>query len=1189
MIIERLDLVAFGHFTDDVIDLSGGPVRFHLVYGPNESGKSTSLRAIHSLLFGMPARSDDDFIHPYRSMRVGGRLVDSESGAAIDCVRRRGKKKTLLTPDEQSELDPAKLAAMLRGVDSETFSRQFGISHAELVAGGRAILEGGGDLGEMLFAAGSGTGALRKVRQRLEEDMRELFIPRGSRGALNRLLAEHQENQRQIRQLQLLPRAYEEKLKEFDRALADAAETEAQLKAETRRERRLRAIAAAVERLPERESIRSELAAIGDSIPLLDDDFRERRRDLQEEWSDIRQSVATHRQHAEDLQRQRDAQPLDPGWNEVAPDIKRLMNQLSEIESEEDELTPLRHELQRAEREADQTRQRLAANDVDSVTDGGNNPGAPANVPTRLSDAAREEINDLATRHGGLAEQLRAAEEAESELNQLLKSFTTELDRLPTPPDPSPLDAAITATPEPRILLDQLTQRRTDCQRAHAKALAALRKLGGFAGTLDEAQRLVLPAESRIAELAKRIERAEAAVGRAGVECESCQRRRDDAEAEWKEAAEDAELPTWEQRDAARLQRDETVATLRRQADSGQPIASAAIETLAAEIRCVDEIADALYRAHDRVIRRNALAETLRRANEEVGKAVQSRDDAANGLADANADWDALWSECGVNAGGPEAMRRWVIDHTTVIELASQWQDSQTAVAEASERIGHAIDHLHSALRLTAAESTDRQASDAEPADDGGERLLRLHAMARLRLDQWNQQRLRRDEAERRRDETLARLREATTRRERQQREWDRWQTRWDRVIESVIGQPDARPETIQTTLRLIDRLQTLADEAEKLRHRIDRIETKRLDYFGRAEAVARARGIAWTATDFAKIVRELSRQADEQAARNHQRELLSDQLDRKIDEITKAEAEEQRLRARLMTLCDEAGCEAIESLPQIEQESAHRRELETRFAAIDQQLRGLAESEPLDEFLADAAGYDPATLGIEIEKATAEKARLHGVWVAAEQSIGLLRGEVASMDGSEAAARLQQQQQNLVAKIRRLADRYAELAIADEMLRRSIDLYREQNQGPVLQRAAIHFSRMTGGEYESLQVDFDDKGKPRLYGTRPERGLPVLASLMSDGTADALYLSLRLASLEVHLDTHHPVPLIVDDCLIQFDDDRAAAALAILSEMAGRTQVILFTHHQHLLELAAETLPPEGFHVQQLRKGHRK
>ena len=91
MRIERLDLTAFGNFTGRSLDLSGGPRRFHLVYGPNESGKSTSLRAITSLLFGMPYVGEDNYLHTNPQMRVGGVLVDA-SGHRIECVRRRGRK-----------------------------------------------------------------------------------------------------------------------------------------------------------------------------------------------------------------------------------------------------------------------------------------------------------------------------------------------------------------------------------------------------------------------------------------------------------------------------------------------------------------------------------------------------------------------------------------------------------------------------------------------------------------------------------------------------------------------------------------------------------------------------------------------------------------------------------------------------------------------------------------------------------------------------------------------------------------------------------------------------------------------------------------------------------------------------------------------------------------------------------------
>ena len=73
----------------------------------------------------------------------------------------------------------------------------------------------------------------------------------------------------------------------------------------------------------------------------------------------------------------------------------------------------------------------------------------------------------------------------------------------------------------------------------------------------------------------------------------------------------------------------------------------------------------------------------------------------------------------------------------------------------------------------------------------------------------------------------------------------------------------------------------------------------------------------------------------------------------------------------------------------------------------------------------------------------------------------------------------------------------------------------------------------------------------------------------MSSGTRDQLYLALRLASLERYMDSAESMPLIVDDILVDFDDDRSDAALREMSILAQRGQVILFTHHARVVEQA--------------------
>ncbi len=82
----------------------------------------------------------------------------------------------------------------------------------------------------------------------------------------------------------------------------------------------------------------------------------------------------------------------------------------------------------------------------------------------------------------------------------------------------------------------------------------------------------------------------------------------------------------------------------------------------------------------------------------------------------------------------------------------------------------------------------------------------------------------------------------------------------------------------------------------------------------------------------------------------------------------------------------------------------------------------------------------------------------------------------------------------------------------------------------------------------------------------------------MSDGTCDQLYLALRLAAIEQFTQRAEPLPLLVDDILIRFDDDRARETLAVLGEVSQRQQVIFFTHHQRLRQLADEVFGPDGY-----------
>ncbi|HSG54834.1 MAG TPA: AAA family ATPase, partial [Paracoccaceae bacterium] len=74
MRLRRLDLIRYGKFTDRSLDFGTPPAKgpdFHIIYGPNEAGKSTTMQGWLDLLYGIPAQSRMDFLHPYGAMRLG--------------------------------------------------------------------------------------------------------------------------------------------------------------------------------------------------------------------------------------------------------------------------------------------------------------------------------------------------------------------------------------------------------------------------------------------------------------------------------------------------------------------------------------------------------------------------------------------------------------------------------------------------------------------------------------------------------------------------------------------------------------------------------------------------------------------------------------------------------------------------------------------------------------------------------------------------------------------------------------------------------------------------------------------------------------------------------------------------------------------------------------------------------------
>lgn len=276
----------------------------------------------------------------------------------------------------------------------------------------------------------------------------------------------------------------------------------------------------------------------------------------------------------------------------------------------------------------------------------------------------------------------------------------------------------------------------------------------------------------------------------------------------------------------------------------------------------------------------------------------------------------------------------------------------------------------------------------------------------------------------------------------------------------------------------------------------------------------------------------------------------------------------------KLAGTTDRSGLES--SLAACEQ----RQQLRQQVAGFRKSLHGLARGESLEPFVNRVLASEPESLPTrqaEISIAFEQKERDRRT---AESELMELQQEKSALEKADGgAAEISQQLALQTSCIQADAARYTRLSLALSLLKSQVEAFRRQHQGPMLDRASSIFSQLTDGAFLGLTSEWQaEESPPKLVGVRKD-SQSVPPEGMSEGTQDQLYLSLRLAALELYLENHEPMPLILDDLLITYDDGRAAALLGQLTKSARLTQVIVFTHHRHLRELCEETLGKGQFY----------
>ncbi|GHD22956.1 AAA family ATPase [Tianweitania populi] len=1156
MRLRRLDLTRYGKFTDYAIDFGAhepGAPDFHIIYGLNEAGKSTSLSGFLDLLFGIEERTRYGFLHQNKAMEVGGCL--EFDGRSHELKRLKQRSNSLINAQGQP-VNEALLSAPLAGLSRDAYRTMFSLDDETLESGGNAILESEGDLGELLFSASAGLAGISAALEKTAQEADTIFRKRASTtdiAVLKRRIADlktrRDEIDTQASAFTALVAALKQAEAAYDEAMRDKGAARARHEDIARL---LRAVplgrdhARLLDALQDFRDLPQPPAHWSAELPFL----MKEEATLQTRLNGLEDRAEVARQELEDL-------AVDEQLLALADQLNQLADAAARYSTAEEDLPKRRKEL--ADRDLQITlitRTLGAAPEVGPET---------LLVPAATIGTLRELIASRSGIDVALEAATREQEAAAAALQEARQSQDEEA-TIKNPLSPSlaaQLQAAL-ARLRQSDLLAQLRLAERNLPSAQSRLDNALALLAPWIGDGRTLRGLNLPDGSQIEAWRSKLATLEK------------------RQADYAEKIRD--LTTRRQDHATRMEvirantgaitDEDLAAVLTLREDAWQTHLSAFDQATAASfetrMRRVDDFAQKrLEHAADLADLRShiaeiALADTAISRN---GDLLRETDGALHALRDEVR--DAIPIELDLPAKQPLAtllsqLERWLKNRADALSAFDDLQDVQASVTTARTELEREQQGLRSLLS-TAAEADDLP-------------LPALIQLAETTLTNSLADQTRRATAGKRLKEIEGELSIRNKGLDKARLAAESWDERWQSALQATwfIDRRDSPGAVREILDALTDLPATLRSRAD-IQHRIAAMEADRSAFAKRVSDIHTALDESFDTGSPLKAARQLVQRFEEAKT------LLARHREKERD-LTRLQDERSALNEDLaLHLARKAELTTFFEVETLQDVSAALDHCSERSRRVDQQrkLEGqiLAELQAttLDAALGTLADLDLAELQREQAELTARLDDLdeRGKHLFADKTRASDR--LAAVGGDDAVARIESERKTVLLQIEDLALRFLRLRTGGLLADHAIRAYRDKHRSAMMNRASEAFRIMTRDDYTGLATRPEKSGEVLIGLSRT--GGSKLATDMSKGTRFQLYLALRLAGYEEFASARPAVPFVADDIMETFDEPRSEEVFRLFGEMASKGQVIYLTHHRHLCDIAAEIVPSVRVH----------
>ncbi|MEQ1715660.1 MAG: AAA family ATPase [Hyphomicrobium sp.] len=1144
-----LNINRYAHFSDRTLVFNPN-AKLHVVYGPNEAGKSCALAAVTDLLFGFDTRTVYDFQHASKDLRIGA-SIRSSNGTELTFRRRKGLKNTLLSASSDVPIPDDALTPFLGGLTRDVFCNAFGLNAETLRRGADEMLKSEGEVGASLFAAASGLRGLNDLRRRLENEADGIFSPRYSKDRLfHQAFDRFELAKKSIREHELKGGEW----KELNERIVDLVRQQDEIDAQRASKKQEWAAS-------------SRLKRVAAPIRLIDDELKkiEALGPLPEVPQGFPQQLGAALDHLAVAKQIKDRSELsnqaaieeyanivvDDRLLSRADEIAQLFADTGKIIKSQLDLPSVQRELGEITTDLENLGRRVGLTDSQSV------------VASQPTDAAQTLVRTLIAEHRStegkfqsLTEALSDEEENVARIEQLRKAGKHLV-------DPSPMQARLRAFSPILKKIDNLKDQETEAKALALSINEAQRRLTPSVGSIDTLAVAGLPSAETVSKFRRGFDDIDRRLDRERDRLTEVKQSAAATENALKKAQAGPMIASPEAIAAERQKRQIAWVPLRNTLFEGpEPLSGSALAAVVSDLEHhtgeADRLADQALVDKEQIVRQVALESQFKEHNKRLKEATDSVKALETEHKSQVSSWLALWDDAGVAPLAPAEMLGWLESVQRILRSREDLRALRvgcTATAKELENIMPALRQLIS----------DVGAADTSPLTAETAAAL-IEARLREMTEAWNQT----SQIETKLSVGRERISKLTNDKTKLGNALNEWGTRWNPALRPLNLPEAATLEMAEATLEVWRQVPGKIGEQTNRRSRVVGM-TRDIEIFESAVSSL----VTDVAPDLAsltpltaiKAINTRLGEATSAAARRSDAAKRKDDANIAYKTACSSTAEAEAALSRISAILPDGS-----NLDEMRDRIAQRETARSSLDGLRRQLIDQSDGHDETDLRADLLNFDP-------DATTAKIAALE----TDEQVLELKAKALYSQHEKEAATRASLetgigaelsafQRRSAEAELVEASRSWVILKLGSLLITTAVERHRASKQDPLMERAAHFFAMITGAAYTGLDQELDDKDVPHLIGRRATGGIVKIPG-MSEGTRDQLYLALRLAYLEEYAVRSEPVPFIGDDLCTTFDEARAANAISALAELGNVVQPILFTHHQHVVNLARERL----------------